>query len=267
MTVKGGDLIDLFAIGNVSVAGTVSAALGDGINWMVVGGDAATPTTIGALAYTGGANKDIVGLAGDVTVRHDVRIFTGVRGADSVGFYTLDVGGTAKVLGNVVVNTGTGNDGDTVDLVGDFWRDVSITTGGGQDTVCMSSSVSWVSTDGGDPVPTLDSAGLSAIGRDLTINTGSGRDLISIGTSTVSRNVWLDAGTENDSVRIDGMQVRRNLSINLGAGNDSLDIANLRAFAAFLYGGSGTNSLSTDTATRAASRTLRHYQFQAVTKG
>jgi hypothetical protein len=265
--VRGGDVNDLFAIGNVTVGGTVSAALGDGVNWMVVGGEADTPAIIDALSYTGGENMDIIGLAGDVTVRNDVRILTGSQGEDSVGVYSSDAGGTVKVRGNVVINTGTGNDGDAVDVVGDIRGTVSVTTGGGRDTVSVSSHVGWISSDGSDPVPTFEVAGTSAIGLDLTINTGAGRDLISIGTSTVGRNVWLDAGTGNDSVRIDGMQVRRNLSINLGAGNDSLDIANLRAFAAFFFGGSGTNSLSTDTATRAASRTLRHYQFQAVTKG
>lgn len=139
--------------------------------------------------------------------------------------------------------------------------------GGGRDTVCVSSSVGWVSTAGSDPVPTFDSTGPSAIGRDLTINSGAGSDLISIGTSTVGRNVWLDAGTGNDFVGIDGMQVRRNLFISLGAGNDSLGVTNLRAFAAFFSGGSGTNSLSTDTATRAGSGTLRHYRFRAVANG
>jgi hypothetical protein len=131
----------------------------------------------------------------------------------------------------------------------------------------VSSSVGWVSTAGSDPVPTFDSTGPSAIGRDLTINSGAGSDLISIGTSTVGRNVWLDAGTGNDFVGIDGMQVRRNLFISLGAGNDSLGVTNLRAFAAFFSGGSGTNSLSTDTATRAGSGTLRHYRFRAVANG
>lgn len=267
VAVVGGAQNDIVAIGNVSVAGTVSAALGDGINWMVVGGEANTPTTIGAIAYTGGVHLDFVTIAGEVTVRNDVRIFTGERGEDSVSFDMSDAGGTVKVLRNVVVNTGTGNDGDAVGLVGDFRGDVSVTTGSGQDTVCVSSSVGWISTDGSDPVPTFDATGPSTIGRDLTINTGVGKDLISIGTSTVGRNVSIAAGSGDDFVRVDNSQVRRRLFINLGTGNDSLGGINLRAFAAYLYGGSGTNSLSTDAATRAGSRTLRHFQFQAVSKG
>jgi hypothetical protein len=63
------------------------------------------------------------------------------------------------------------------------------------------------------------------------------------------------------------MRVRRNLFVNLGAGSNSLGVTNLRAFAAYLLRGSGTNSLSMDTTLRADSRTLRHCQFQAVSNG
>lgn len=249
VTVRGGDSNDLVAIGNVSVAGTVSAALGDGVNWMVVGGEADTPATIGAISYTGGADMDIVGLFGDVTVRNDVRIFTGLRGEDSVGLYGSDAGGTVKVRGDVVVNTGTG--GDTVSLVGEMWGNVSVTTGGGQDTVSVSSSVGWVSSDGSDPVPMFDAAPPSSIGRNLTINTGAGNDLVSIGTATVGLNCTIEAGVGNDLVRIADTQVRRTLFVRLGAGDDSLEIVNLRASAAFLHGGYGTNSLTIDSTTRA----------------
>lgn len=51
--VKGGDRNDLFAIGNVMVPGTVSAAHVDGMSWMVVGGEADTPAIIDAISYTG----------------------------------------------------------------------------------------------------------------------------------------------------------------------------------------------------------------------
>lgn len=265
VTVRGGDQNDLVAVGNVSISGRVSAALGDGLNWMVVGGEADTPTIIDALSYTGGENMDVIGLAGDVTVRNDVRILTGSQGEDSVGFYSSDAGGTVKVRGNAVVHTGNG--GDTVDLVGDVRGTVSVTTGGGGDTVSVSSHVGWISSDGSDPVPTPEVAGRSAIGLDLTINTGAGNDVVSIGTSTVGRNVTIGTGSGDDDVRIDTTEVRRNLFIRLGAGDDSLEMTNVKALGAFLYGGSGTNSLSTDAATRAGSRTLKYYRFQAVTNG
>jgi hypothetical protein len=41
------------------------------------------------------------------------------------------------------------------------------------------------------------------------------------------------------------MQVRRNLFVRLGAGDDALEITNLRALAAYLNGGYGTNSMTT----------------------
>jgi hypothetical protein len=243
VTVKGGDSIDLFAIGNVSVAGTVSAALGDGMNFMVVGGEADAPANIGAFSYTGGAGIDIVGLIGDVTVRNDVRVSTGVRGEDSVGVHESDAGSTVKVRGNVLVNTGS--DGDTVSLVGEVWGNVSVTTGGGPDAVSVSSAIGWVSSDGGDPLPTFEVAGPSSIGRSLTVSTGAGRDVISIAASTVGRDCTIDAGAGNDRVRIADMQVRRNLFVRLGAGDDALEITNLRALAAYLNGGYGTNSMTT----------------------
>lgn len=267
VNVKGGDLNDLFVIGNVAVGGAVSAALGDGVNWMVVGGEAATPATIGALAYTGGVNMDTVSLYGNVTVRNDVSIFTGSQGEDSVGFETSDTGDAVNVFGNVVVNTGTGGGGDDVDVVGHIRGTVTVTTGSGRDTVSVSSSVGWISSDGGDPVPTFETTGPTAIGLELNISTGAGKDLISIGTSTVGRNATIDAGSGADFVRIDGVQVGRNLFVGLGEGDDSLQIANLRAFAAFLAGGSGANVLSLDATTPAAVRKLWLNQLQVVATG
>jgi len=264
VTVVGGRQCDLVALGNAMVAGTMRADLGDGSNWMIVAGETTAPTIIGSFAYTGGANTDIVGVLGNVTVRNDVGISTGLQGEDSVGFYTSDTGDAVSVLGNVVVNTGTGSDGDTVDVVGTIRGTVSVTTGSGRDTVCVSSRLGWVSSDGDDPVPTVEAAGPSAIGLDLIITTGAGNDLISIGASTVGRNATIAAGSGDDSVMIDTMQVRQSLFIRLGAGDDALAITTLKAFAAFLDGGSGTNVLTTDTATQATTRTLRMYRLQAV---
>jgi len=235
---------------------------------LVTGADEA-PTAIAALAYTGGVDTDNVGLAGTVTVRNNVSIFTGARGEDevSIGPFPDENVGTVKVRGNVVVNTGTGSDDDTIGLVGNFLGNVSVTTGGGRDTVSVSSSVGWATTDGSDPVPLVEWAGSSAIGLDLNINTGAGNDLISIGTSTVGRDATIHAESGEDDVRIDSMQVKRNLFIRLGTGNDSLGIVKMKAFAAFLQGGTGTNSLTTDTPTRTGNRTLRRDRFQTMTNG
>jgi len=262
VTVVGGRSNDFVALGNVTVAGRVSADLGDGSNCMFVAGEATAPTIIGSLAYTGGANTDSFWILGKVTVRNDVRINTGLRGEDSVGFSTSEDGSAVNVLGNVVVNTGTGSDGDTVTLVGAIRGAVSVTTGGGRDTVCVSSSVGWITSDGSNPVPVVEFAGRSAVGLDLTINTGAGNDLITIGGSTVGRNATIDAGSGNDDVRIDTMQVRRSLFIRLGAGDDTLKITNLTASAANFDGGIGTNELSINNSP-AFNRRLRTYRFQS----
>ena len=261
VTVVGGRSNDFVALGNVTVAGRVSADLGDGSNCMFVAGEATAPTIIGSLAYTGGAHTDSFWILGKVTVRNDVRINTGLRGEDSVGFSTSEDGSAVNVLGNVVVNTGTGSDGDTVTLVGAIRGAVSVTTGGGRDTVCVSSSVGWITSDGSNPVPVVEFAGRSAVGLDLTINTGAGNDLITIGGSTVGRNATIDAGSGNDDVRIDTMQVRRSLFIRLGAGDDTLKITNLTASAANFDGGIGTNELSINNSP-AFNRRLWTYRFQ-----
>lgn len=265
VTVTGGGQADVVGIGNVVVDGRVSLSLGDGDNLFFGAGE--TATAFGALAYTGGANADVVALSGDVTVGSDVRISTGLQGADAVGFYNSEAGATVKVRGNVVVNTGTGNDGDTVDLVGDIRGSVTVQTGAGRDTVSVSSLVVWNSFDGSEPFPTFETAGPSAIGRDLTINTGAGRDLISIGTSTVGRHVRIDAGLGNDRVAIDNLRVGRNLFVGLGAGNDALEVKNLRAAAAVLAGGIGSNSLVTDATTRTANRRLTAIGFRPLNNG
>jgi hypothetical protein len=60
------------------------------------------------------------------------------------------------------------------------------------------------------------------------------------------------------------MQTRYNLVVSMGAGNDVLTLDNVSAFAAFLYGGAGANTLNTTASTRAGIRTLRYFQFQTV---
>jgi hypothetical protein len=269
VTVVGGAQKEIVFMSNSTVAGRVSADLGDGTNWMLVAGEDEAPTAIAALAYTGGVDEDAVGLAGAVTVRNNVSIFTGARGEDGVDIGSVfdEDSGTVTVRGNVVVNTGTGSDDDTIGVVGNFRGNVSVTTGGGRDIVSVSSRIGWITTDGSDPVPLVEWAGSSAIGLDLNINTGAGNDLISIGTSTVGRHATIHAESGEDDVRINSMQVKRNLFIRLGTGNDSLGIVKMKAFAAFLQGGTGTNSLTTDTPTRTGNRTLRRDRFQTMTNG
>lgn len=174
VTVTGGSRADIVGMGNAIVDGRVSMARGDGDNWLFGGGE--TAAAFGSVNDRGGANADAVVLIGDVTVGNDVRISTGERGEDAVGFSTSDAGGVVKVRGNVVINTGSGNDGDNVDVVADVSGSLSVTTGGGRDAVSVSSLVVWNSFNSfeeSDPFPTFAAAGPSALGRDLTINTAA----------------------------------------------------------------------------------------------
>lgn len=74
----------------------------------------------------------------------------------------------------------------------------------------------------------------------------------------------IDAGAGNDAVSVVSFSTPSNLVVSLGAGNNVLTLNNARAFAAFLYGGTGTNTLNTDAATRTGVRTLKYFQFQTV---
>jgi hypothetical protein len=230
VSVVGGAQQDWVTLSGASVGGGVALALGNGENEAVVKGNGAT---IGSFAYTGGTSSDDVYLVNKLTVKNSISVFTGNQGEDEVGLYApLTVGGS------VILNTGTGADYDYLDLAGDIRGGLSVITGAGNDEIYVSSS---------------------KIGLGLAINSGAGNDLISVGTSTVGLNTVIDAGAGNDDVFSENLNVRYNLFVYLGAGNDGLGLNNLKAFAAFLYGGTGTNSLTTNAATRTGVRTLRSF--------
>jgi len=218
--------------------GDVSLALGNGRNEAFVYG---IGSTIGSFAYTGGTANDYVYLGDDLTVKNSVTVFTGNQGEDGIGLITK-----VNVGGSVVVNTGTGADYDFIDIYDNITirRDLSVTTGSGNDGF---------------------NVGFSTIGGGAAFNSGAGNDLIRFGNSTVGLNTVIDAGAGNDTVRSENLTTRYNLFVYLGAGNDQLTLNNAKAFAAFLYGGTGTNALTTNAATRTGVRTLRSFQFQTVT--
>jgi hypothetical protein len=216
--------------------GDVSLALGNGRNGAFVYGFG---STIGSFAYTGGTANDAVYLGNDLTVKNSVTVFTGNQGEDEFRLLA-----NVNVGGSVVVNTGTGADDDFIGIGATIRRDLSVTTGSGNDEI---------------------NVGFSTIGGGVAFNSGAGNDLIGFGNSTVGLNTVIDAGAGNDEVFSENLNVRYNLFVYLGAGNDQLTLNNAKAFAAFLYGGTGTNSLTTNAATRAGIRTLKYYQFQTVT--
>jgi hypothetical protein len=221
--------------GGSSVSGGVTLALGNGRNTAEVVLDGGS---IGSFAYAGGTGDDGVVIGNKQTVQNSINVFTGTHGKDAIGlFFGVTVGGS------VSLNTGTGADDDLVQIGANIRGNLSVATGAGNDIIGVSTNV----------------------GLGLAINSGAGNDLIEFGSSTVGLNTVVDAGAGNDRVFSRDLTTRYNLFVYLGAGNDELTLNNLKAFAAFLYGGTGTNSLTTNAATRTGVRTLRSFQFQTVT--
>ena len=236
VSVVGGEQGDQVAIFATNVRGGVSLALGNGDNYAELQGPGAT---IGSFAYTGGTGNDQAMLANQLTVRNDVNVFTGPRGQDGFGMSSQ-----ARVNGSVVVNTGTAADGDFIFISqSTIRRDLSLTTGAGDDGIGVFDST---------------------IGGAAAVASNAGIDTILVGGSTVGLSTVIDAGAGNDSVSVVSFSTRSNLVVTLGAGNNVLTLNNARAFAAFLYGGTGTNTLNTDAATRTGVRALKYFRFQTV---
>jgi hypothetical protein len=234
LSVVGGNQRDAVKVYGTDVGGGVSAALGNGENFAFLFGFG---STFGSLAYTGGTGQDGVSLQLGLSVRNGVSIFTGPQGEDIVSVVQ-----TVNIGGSLVVNTGVGNDRDELLLTGSVRRDVSVATGGGNDFIQMSSTV----------------------GGGLAVSSGAGSDLVQVLPSSVGLNAVIDAGAGDDQVGVSSLSVRYNLTVSLGGGTDGLTLINVSAFAAFLYGGTGTNTLNIDAPSRTGIRTLRYYQFQTV---
>jgi hypothetical protein len=242
LSIVGGAQGDFVVMYGTNVGGGVTAALGNGANTFAALGRGAT---IASMAYTAGTADDRVLLVANLTVLSGVSILTGAGGIDDVYMDEVTAGG------NVIINTGPGNDGDFVNLLtSDVRGGVSVATGGGMDYVSVEDST---------------------IGLGLAVSSGAGNDRIFLGfadspttPTTVGLNTVVDAGAGNDEVRIDRFRSRYNVFVHLGAGDDALLMIDVSAFAAYVYGGTGTNSLATDASTRSGIRFLRYYQFQFV---
>ena len=235
VSVVGGDQRDGIRIIGTDVGGTVSAVLGNGVNFARIDGYG---STFGSFAYRSGTGDDgVLLLATPLTIRDGVSVSTGPRGEDVVIVTATTIGGS------VVVNTGTGDGNDRVAVESAIRGRLSVITGAGHDLLYVSA-------------PT--------IGGGLAINSGAGDDDVTCSSITVAFNTVIDAGAGNDRVLSSGLTTRSNLFVYLGAGNDQLELYDARAFAVFLYGGTGSNSLTTNAATRSGIRTLRWFQFQTV---
>jgi len=234
VSVVGGDQRDAVRINSTDVAGVMAAALGNGQNFCSIFGNG---STFGSFAYTGGTGDDGVFLnhRDPLTIRNGVSVLTGTQGWDFVELIVTTIGGS------VVVNTGAGAGDDYIDVEADIRGGLSAITGAGNDSVFVFS-------------PT--------IGGGLLMNSGAGDDKVGCGNTVVALNTVIDAGAGDDSVFINGLATRYNLSVYLGAGDDRLELYSSSALTAFLYGGTGTNSLTTNAEARAGIRTLKYFQFQ-----
>ena len=277
VSLVGGDQRDAVRIIGTNVNGVVAAALGNGENFMDI---RSYGSKVGSFAYTGGTGDDFVLVqATPLTIRDGVNVYTGPRGEDDVDMSATSIGGS------VVVNTGTGADDDDVRLRSDIRGGVSVVTGAGEDRVEVAGNVRRdvvVSTGAADDFVGVNSRSIGGslvvnsgdgddyletfgdtIGGGVAINAGAGDDFIEC-EYAVGLNTVIDAGAGNDWVFSSGLTTRYNLFVYLGPGNDRLDLYNSSAFAAFLYGGTGANTLTTNAATRTGIRTLRYFQFQTV---
>jgi len=147
-------------------------------------------------------------------------IVTGA-GNDLVTVENLDVG-------NITINTGAGNDGSESDPIEVFdafvVRSVVIVTGAGNDFAAI---------------------GEADIGN-VTVNLGAGNDFLEINGIDVVNNLVIDASAGNDLVDVSNTNVGGTTIILMGAGNDALNLSNSTSRRTRLFGGPGTDTLTTD---------------------
>lgn len=252
------------------VGGSLSANLGsaptgpDSGNALMIGGliDPAYASRVGGgVSIVGGAQRDGIELAG-TTVGGGVAVALG-NGENYLGLYESSMASLAYTGGAADDNV------DAADLRVRYG--VSIVTGAGADEVYLHEHDSGPQTVVGGSMAINTGADddyveiSSAVSGALSLVTGTGDDEVRIYETSVGLNAVIDTGTGDDSVAINLTRIRYNLFVSLGAGNDDLELTAVSAFAAYLYGGPGTNSLDIDSASRTGIRRLFYTQFQTVT--
>jgi hypothetical protein len=267
-TAAGNDAVGIIG----TVGGSVAASLGSSSSLAGPGqgngfaiGDPAVASVAnrvgGSVSVVGGAQRDVVRFSG-----------TDVGGAISAtlgnGENYATVNGAGAAFGSFVYAGGTGNDFVGLGNQVTIRHGVSVLTGArGEDAVGIYGNVNVGGSVALNTGTAADDDSIelgAAIRGGLSVITGAGNDQISVSESTIGLNTVIDAGAGNDRVFSSELTTRSNLFVYLGPGNDELDLSNVRAAAAFLYGGTGTNTLTTNAATRAGIRFLKYFQFQAV---
>lgn len=252
-----------------TIGGSVTANLGsaptgpESGNALMIGGfDADYASRVGgALSIVGGAQRDGVNIVG-TTVAGAVAVALG-NGENFLGLEDTSIGSLAYTGGSAAEEV------DAADLRVRYG--VSIVTGAGQDTVYLHEHGGGPQTVVGGSIAINTGADgdyveiSSAVRGALAVNTGAGADQVLIYETAVGLDAAVDTGAGADLVRIELTRIRYALVVALGIGDDDMEITDTTALAAYLYGGTGTNELAIDTASRAGIRRLLYTQFQTVT--
>ncbi|WP_425616156.1 hypothetical protein NA78x_006095 [Anatilimnocola sp. NA78] len=157
-----------------------------------------------------------------------------------------------QVQGRVIIDTGFGNDADTVKLDGLIVRAengdqaLEIDTQGGNDRVELIDGTfqGLVDIDTGtenDLVSIIDI--LISSDSDLRIRTQAGNDQVTIEDSLFDRTVDIETGAGQDVVLLEELRLNGELEVDMGTDNDILQIDEIIAASADLDGGLGTDAL------------------------
>jgi hypothetical protein len=257
----GNDLVELAAAGDLTIGGTLSLSLGNGLN--TVTGAAANSASIGwNFLYAGGADNDRIdfqtngtalSVSGSVSLalgdagfgQNDLNdwisgplyvggdfLATGGPGADDVGLFgdTQIDGALIAQLGDFTNQLFLGFDGTGTTTIG---GDLGYAGGVGFDAVYVDNTAV-----GGNAVLNLGSgfgdsqfvqfgtrqdAGV-LIDGSLSITTGAENDDIRIFFTTVSTETIISAGGGDDFVFLDDVDLIGAVNVNLGAGNDRFEV-------------------------------------------
>lgn len=232
-----------------------------------------TFTLPGSLTVTTAAGNDAVILIGNVGGSAAVNLGSALAGAGKNGnlFAIGDpavFASASRVGGSVSVVGGDQNDGLTI--YGTSGGGITAALGNGENeagVVGAGSTIGSFAYTGGTGRDDVTLVNGLTVRNDVNVFTGTqGEDSFNMYvTVNVGGSVIVNTGTGADYDYIDlGAVIKRNLSLLTGAGNDVLTLNNASAFAAFLYGGTGANTLNSNGPTRTNVRTLRYFQFQTV---
>ncbi len=191
-------------------------------------------------------------------VTDDIRV--NLSGGNDVLRIGNGVNGDFIVPDDLEINTGAGNDIVVVDTIA-IRDDATVLTGAGIDSVFFKGTVgSLAGVDGGDNDLTIntgagrDSMSLTNtfVRDDLNINAGpaldSSADVVNLNIMNVGDDTTISTGGGNDTVRIRDVGFNDDLNVNTGAGNDTVSLTACQVDAFFANLGSGDDTLRlTDT--------------------